>query len=179
MNPDHDGSVYNTDYPVWKPAPAAAPKHKLSPRAKAGIGVGSVALAAAGMFAWSQYETAQANDQVKQAQIALQQAQVNLVMLQQEAAAAKSAGQETPAQAARREAMEKCVADAASNYNGVADCASAYPVIDPTGTLNDTQSTAASSPTSGGASSPVGLVVIGAAGAMVGVGWVKKKLARV
>jgi|SRR5581483_2921065 len=179
MTPTQDReSVYN-DY-LWKPAPQApapAAKSKLSPRAKAGVGAGGVILAATGMLAWSQYETAQTNAEVKKAQISLQQDQLNAQIEQQQAQAAKAAGQETPAQAARREAMEKCVAAAGSSYNGVADCAKAYPPVDPAGVVSDTQTAASSTPT-GGSNSPVGLVVLGATGAVVAVGWVKKRLAR-
>lgn len=185
MNARPTDSVYNNpDVPVWTPdrfsaaqAPAPAAGRRLSPRAKAGIAVGSVALAATGIVCWSQYETAQANADVQKAQIALEQQKLNLQLAEQQAQAAKASGQETPAQAARRQAMEKCVAAAGDSYNGVSSCASAYPVIDPAGTLNDTQATASTSPT-GGASSPVGLIVLAGVGGVVAVGAVKKRLAR-
>lgn len=183
MNARPTDSVYNDPdtFPVWKEpqtAPAPAAGRKLSPRAKAGIAVGGVALAATTIVCWSQYETAQASADVAKAQIALEQQKLNLQLAEQQTQAAKASGQETPAQAARREAMEKCVAAAGDSYNGVSSCASAYPVIDPAGTLNDTQATASSTPTGGGAGSPVGLVVLAGVGGVVAVGAVKKRLAR-
>lgn len=170
-------SVYNT-YDVWKQPAAPAPQHRrLSPRAKAGIAVGGVALAATGIICWSQYETAQTNADVKKQQIALEQAQVQLQLQQQANQAAKTNGQETPAQKARREALQACITAAGTSYNGVADCASAYPAIDSTGALTDTQPTASSTPT-GSPTSPVGLIVLGGTGVVVAAGWAKKKLAR-
>jgi hypothetical protein len=171
-------SVYNP-YPVFKTpaqAPAPAARGKLSPRAKAGVAVGGVALAATAMVTWSQYETGQADARVREAQITLQQSQINLALAQQQAQAAKASGQETPAQAARRVALEKCIAAAGTSYNGVADCASAYPAVD-SGVLNGSQNAASSTPSSTG-SSPVGLVVLGATGAVFVGGWAKKRLTR-
>jgi hypothetical protein len=172
-------SVYN-DYPVFKttaevPVPAAS--HKLSPRAKAGIGAGAVILAATGMVTWSQYETAQANAQVKTAQLSLEQTQLNLQLAQQQNQAAKTSGQETPAQKARREALQQCITAAGNSYNGVADCASAYPAVGAGGELNTAQSVASSTPASSGGSG-TGLVVLGAVGAVVLVGVMKKRLSR-
>lgn len=173
-----DYSVYN-DYPVRKeavPQPRQTEQRGLSPRAKAGIAVGGVVLAATGMVCWSQYETAQANADVKKAQLSLQQAQVQLAIQQQAAQQAKASGQETPAQKARREALQQCIAAAGNSYNGVQDCANAYPATDSTA-LNDTQATASSTPT-GGTNSGTGLLVLGGAGVLVVGAWVKKRVLR-
>lgn len=180
---DRDSVYNNADVPVWTPerfsaAPETHSKAKLSPRAKAGIAASGVVLAATGMFAWSQYETAQANADVQKAQIALQQEQLSLQLAQQQAQAAKTNGQETPAQVARRQALEKCITAAGTSYNGVQDCANAYPAIDSTGALTDAAPTASSTPTSDGASSPVGLIVLAGVGGVVAVGAVKKRFAR-
>lgn len=176
MNQTQDrNSVY--DYPVWKsvaPAPAPAAKHKLSPRAKAGLAAGGVVLASAAMFAWSQYETAQTQAGVQKQQLALEQEQVQLAIEQQ---AAKADGQETPAQKARRQAIQACIAAAGSSYNGVADCASAYPAIDSTGALTGAQDTASSTSTNSN-SSGAGLLVLGGIGVVGVAGWAKKRLAR-
>lgn len=180
MNQPQDrDSVYN-DYPVWKGAhqqAAPAARHKLSPRAKAGIAAGGVVLASAGMFAWSQYETAQANADVAKAQIGLQQAQLNLQLAQQQAQQIKASGQESPAQKARREALQQCITAAGTSYNGVQDCAQAYPAVDSTGSLNTAQDTASSTPASSSGSG-AGLIVLGGVGLVVVGGWAKKKLAR-
>jgi hypothetical protein len=172
--PEDRDSVYNT-YGVWKPAPAA--KHKLSPRAKAGLAAGGVALASTAMFAWSQYETGQANASVAKAQIALEQTQADVQLEQQQAQQAKASGQETAAQKARREAIQACIAAAGNSFNGVSDCASAYPVVDSAGALNSSQSVASTTPTSG-ANSGTGLIVLGGLGAVAAFGWAKKRFAR-
>lgn len=175
--PDRD-SVYNP-YPVFKtPAPAAASRRGMSPRAKAGVAVGGVALAATAMVTWSQYETGQANADVRKAQITLQQTQADVALAQQQAAAAKTSGQETPAQTARRVALEKCIAAAGNGSGSVSDCANAYPVIDSTGAaLNGSQNAASSTSDSTG-SSPVGVVVLVGTGAVLVGGWAKKRLFR-
>lgn len=175
---DRDDSVYNP-YPVFKtpaPAPAPAVRGKLSPRAKAGVAVGGVALAATAMVAWSQYETGQADAHVREAQIALQQSQVNLALAQQQAQQAKASGQETPAQAARRVALEKCIAAAGNGSGNIADCANAYPAVDSSSLASSQNASSTSSATN--PSSPVGLLVLGGTGAAVLVGWARKRVAR-
>jgi hypothetical protein len=180
MNQPQDrASVYN-DYPVRKesvPQPRQPEPRGLSPRAKAGIAAGGVVLAATGMIAWSQYETGQTNASVAKAQLALEQERLDLQIQQQENQAAKASSQETAAQKARREAVEKCVAAAGNSYNGVADCAQAYPAVDSTGALTSSQSVASATPTNG-SSSGVGLVVLGGVGIFAAGGWAKKRLFR-
>lgn len=178
MTPPDRDSVYN-DY-VWKPAPRTAHttnSKQLSPRAKAGIGAGAVVLAATGMVAWSNYSAAQANAEVQREQVSLEQSRLDLQRQKQDAELAQAAEKETPAQKARREAVQRCVAKAGSSFNGIADCGKAYPAVDTPGTLNTAQSVAAAT-SDGGSHSGVGLVVLGGVGAVVAVGWAKKRLAR-
>jgi hypothetical protein len=164
-----------TTVPPWKsPEPAPPAPAKLSPRAKAGLGLGFACVAAAGMFTWSQYETAQADAQVRQQQIALDTAKVDLAQEQQAAAEASAAAQETPAEKARRLAVEACIAQAGSNYGAVSDCSQAYPAVT-SPDLVDTSSTS-STGNGSGSGSDVGLIVLGSIGAVVGAGWVKKHL---
>ncbi|MFD4904176.1 hypothetical protein [Kitasatospora purpeofusca] len=180
-------SVYNdpaydiTSVPSWKSPPlhgAYAPNARLSSRAKAGIGVGVVVLAATGMVAWSNYQAAQADAEVRRAQIALDASRVELELSKQQAETAKvqaeSAGQESPAQKARREAVQACVAKAGGGYGAIADCGKAFPAAVSPGMVN-TASTASGEE---GQDSPVpmvGLVVLGAVVAVTGYGWAKKR----
>lgn len=177
MTPPDRDSVYN-DY-VWKPAPQAThtPKNKLSPRAKAGIGAGAVVLAATGMVTWSNYSAAQARAEVQKEQVSLEQARLDLERQKQQADLAQAAEKETPAQKARREAVQACVAKAGNSFNGIADCGKAYPAVDSPGLLNTAQSVG-SAQSDGGSNSGVGVAVLGVVGAVVAVGWVKKRFAR-
>lgn len=159
---------YQTPKPTEPPPPA-----RLSPRAKAGLGLGFAAVAATGMFTWQQYESSQASAHLRQEQIAVDAAKVQLAQEQQAAALAKTAEQETPAQKARREAVEACIAKAGSNFGGVADCGQIYPATS-SPALSDASSTTNAS--SGAAGSNVGLIVLGSLGAVLAVGWVKKRL---
>lgn len=177
-DPDHVFDI--SSVPAWKSPPlhgAYAPNARLSPRAKAGIAAGGVILAASGMFAWSSYSTAQADADIKKAQIALDASRLDLERQKQAAAAATSAGQETAAEKARREAVEACVAKTNGAFGAVADCGKAFPA---TGTLGmtNTAATVGSDGDSNSPSSGVGLVVIGSVGAVVAVGWAKKRFAR-
>jgi hypothetical protein len=160
---------YQTPKPTEPPPPA-----KLSPRAKAGLGLGFAAVAATGMFTWSQYEANQANAHIRAGQVAVDAARVQLAQEQQAAAQAKAAAQETPAQRARRLAVEACIAKAGNNFGGVSDCGSIYPA---TGSpaLADASST---SSTGGGAGtgSNVGLIVLGSIGVVLVGGKAKKLL---
>jgi hypothetical protein len=162
---------YQTPKPTEFPAAA-----RLSPRARAGVGLGAAAVATLGMFAWSQYETGQANAHVRAEQVAVDAAKVELAQEQQSAAQAKAAAQETPAQKARRLAVEACIAKAGNNFGGVSDCGSIFPA---TGTpaMADASSTSSASGGSG-AGSNVGLIVLVPIGAVLAVGWVKKRLPR-
>ena len=174
-------SPYNDPYnittiPPWKnPQPdEPQPPARLSPRAKAGLGLGFACVAATGVFTWSQYETAQANAHVRSEQIALNTAKVELAQQQQAAAQAQAAAQETPAEKARRLAVEACIAEAGSNYGAVAQCGQVYPATS-TPDLTDTSSTSNASSGSG-SGSDVGVIVLGSIGAVLTVGWVKKHL---
>ncbi|MCC9312079.1 hypothetical protein LN042_34330 [Kitasatospora sp. RB6PN24] len=186
MPTDRD-SVYNdpnqifdiSSVPSWKTPPlhgAHAPGFKLSSRAKAGIAAGGVVLAATGMIAWSNYSAAQANADVRKAQIALDAQRLDLQRQQQAAEAAKTQAQETDAQKARREAVQACVAKAGNTYNAISDCGKAFPVVDAPGMTNTSQTVSAGKNDSG--SSEVGLIVLGALGAACTVGWAKKKFGR-
>lgn len=178
-------SIYNdaafdiTSVPSWKSPPlhgAYAPNARLTPRMKVGIGAGAVVLAASGMFAWSDYSAAQAEARVRQEQIALDSSRLDLQRQQQQAAQAAAAQQETPAQKARREAVEACVTKAGGSYNAVSDCASAFPaVVDASGMTNTAQTVAGGK--GGSPDSGAGLVVLGSVGAAFAVGWAKKRFA--
>ncbi|MHA6764715.1 hypothetical protein [Streptacidiphilus sp. PAMC 29251] len=175
---DYNDPAYNiTQVPAWKSPPVAedgrAPSAGLSPRAKAAIGAGAVVLAASGMFAVSNYESAQADANVREAQIAVDAARVTLAQEQQAAAQAKAAAQETPVQRARRLAVQACVAKAGDSYGAISDCGKVYPVTD-TPAMGDTSSTVNSA--SSGSGSEVGLVVMGSIGVVLVGGWVKKRL---
>ncbi|GAA2774382.1 MULTISPECIES: hypothetical protein [Kitasatospora] len=181
----HD-SVYNdpaydiTSVPTWKSPPlhgAYAPNARLSPRAKAAIGAGAVVLAASGMVAWSNYAAAQADAEVRQAQIGLEASKVDLQRQQQAAQVAQAAGQETEAQKARRQAVQACIAKAGGNFNAVADCGKAYPSVDQLGMVNTAQ-TVTGGKSDDGSSSGAGLIVLGTVGAAMGAGWLKKRFAR-
>ncbi|MEV7600467.1 hypothetical protein AB0O91_24140 [Kitasatospora sp. NPDC089797] len=178
-------SVYNdpaydiTSVPSWKTPPlhgAYAPNARLSARAKAGIGAGAIVLAAAGMVAYSTYASAQADADVRKAQIALDASKVELEKQKQAADLAKAADQETPAQKARREAVQACVAKAGNTYNAVADCGKVFPAVDGPGMVN-TSRTVADGDT-GDSTPTVGLVVLGVAGTAVAAGWMKRKFSR-
>ncbi|MFF2630870.1 hypothetical protein ACFVUN_34545 [Kitasatospora griseola] len=176
-------SVYNdpaydiSSVPSWKSPPlhgAYAPNAKLSPRAKAGIGVGAVVLAATGMVTWSNYAAAQADAEVRKAQIALDASRVELELSRQQA---ETGGQESPSQKARREAVQACVAKAGGGYNAVSDCGKAFPAEVSPGMVN----TASAASAKGEQDAPVpmaGLVVLGAVLAVTGYGWAKKRLFR-
>ncbi|MFB8169356.1 hypothetical protein ACFC60_15560 [Kitasatospora purpeofusca] len=176
-----DDSVYNDTYnitsvPSWKSPPlhgAYAPNARLSGRAWAGIGAGAVVLAAAGMVGYSTYASAQADADVRKAQIALDASKLELEKQRQAADLAKAGEQETPAQKARREAVQACVAKA-TGYGAVADCGKVYPAVDTNGMVNTSSRTAAGGD-DGGSNSGVGLVVLGSAGALTAAGWAKRK----
>ncbi|MFD7448283.1 hypothetical protein [Kitasatospora sp. NPDC059827] len=178
-------SVYNdpaydiTSVPSWKAPPlhgAYAPNARLSPRVLAGIGAGAVVLAAAGMVAYSNYASAQADADVKKAQIALDSSKVELERQKQAADLAKTADQETPAQKARREAVQTCVAKAGNAYNAVSDCGKVFPSVDAPGMVNTSRTV--SDGGDDGSTPGVGLVVLGVAGSAVAVGWMKRKFFR-
>lgn len=158
---------YETPKPTEPPPPA-----RLSPRAKAGLGLGFAAVAATGMFTWQQYEASQASAHLRQEQIAVDAAKVQLAQEQQAAAQAKAAEQETPAQKARRLAVEACINKAGSNFGGVADCGQIYPVSS-SPALTDASSTSSSG---AGTGSNVGLIVLVPIGVVLMVGYVKKRL---
>ncbi|MEV0187202.1 hypothetical protein AB0I39_01535 [Kitasatospora purpeofusca] len=179
-----DDSVYNDTYnitsvPSWKSPPlhgAYAPNARLSGRAWAGIGAGAVVLAAAGMVAWSTYASAQADADVRKVQIALDASKLELERQRQAADLAKAGEQETPAQKARREAVQACVAKA-NGFGAVADCGKVFPpVVDTYGAVNTSR--AADGGDGGGSDSAVGLVVLGSAGALGAAAWGKRKFAR-
>jgi hypothetical protein len=185
-----DESVYNdpaydiSSIPSWKTPPlhgAYAPNARLSSRAKAGIGAGAVVLAASGMFAWSQYSAAQADAEVKKAQIAVDASRLDMERQKQDAElaveTARTTGVETAAQRARREAVQACVDKAAGSYNAIADCGKAYPAVDASGMVNTSRTI---NPDGGGdgSDSGVGLAVLGGAGALLLIGWAKKRLTR-
>ncbi|MET8704210.1 hypothetical protein ABZW10_35970 [Kitasatospora sp. NPDC004723] len=186
-----DESVYNdpaydiSSIPSWKQTPplhgAYAPNAKLSPRAKAGVGVCVVVLAAAGMVAWSNYSAAQADADVRKAEIALDASRVELELSKQQAEntkrQAETAGQESPAQKARREAVQACVAKAGGGYNAVSDCGRAFPAEVSPGMVN-TASTSSSGGEQDGPVPMAGLVVLGAVVAVTGYGWAKKRFFR-
>lgn len=161
---------YQTPKPTEFPPPA-----RLSPRAKAGLGLGAAAVATLGMFTWSQYETGQANAHVRAEQVAVDAAKVQLAQEQQAAAQAKAAAQETPAQRARRLALEACIAKAGNNFGGVSDCGSIYPATG-SPTLADAASTSSSDGSKAG--STVGLIALVSIGGVLTIGYVKKRLPR-
>ncbi|MER8103866.1 hypothetical protein [Kitasatospora sp. NPDC094016] len=182
-------SVYNdpaydiSSIPSWKQTPplhgAYAPNARLSPRAKAGVACGAVVLVATGMVAWSQYASAEADADVRKAQIALDASKVDLERQKQEASlaaeTAKTSSVETDAQKARREAVQACVAKAVG-YNAIADCGKAFPDTSP-GMVNTAQKVASSAGDDASASG-TGLVVLGGAGVLVAFGWAKKRFAK-
>ncbi len=177
MNESPYNEAFNiSSMPSWSsPKPAEPPPPaRLSPRARAGLGLGFACVAAAGAFTWQQYESSQADAQVRSEQIALNTAKVDLAQQQEAAAQEQASAQETPAEKARRLAVEACIAEAGSNYGAVVQCGQVYPVTSST-PLTDASSTASVSNGSG-SGSDVGLVVLGALGAVMGAGWLKKKL---
>lgn len=175
----NDSAFDISSVPSWKSPPlhgAYAPNARLSPRMKAGIGAGAVVLAASGMFAWSDYSAAQADAGVRRAQIALESSRLDLERQKQAAELAKTAGQETEAQKARREAVQACVAKAGGGFNAVADCGNAFPLAGAPG-MEATSQTVGHGASSSPVSTP-GLLALGGIGAMVAVGWAKKRFAR-
>lgn len=179
QSPYNDPGYYNVSSMPYQPYQTPKPTEfpvaaKLSPRAKAGLGLGFAAVAATGMFTWSQWEQSQASAHLRQQQIAVQAAQVQLAQEQQAAAQAKAAEQETPAQKARRLAVEACIAKAGSDFGGVADCGQIYPA---TGSpaLADASSTSSTNSASK-TGSDVGLIVLGGVVVVLGFGYVKKRL---
>lgn len=187
----YDRGAYNdpaydiTSVPSWKTAPAPplhgayAPGARLSPRAKAAVGVGGAVLVVSGMFAWSNYQASQADADVRKAQLALEQQRLDLQRQQQSAEqaaqAAAAASQETAAQRARREAVQECIQKAGAAFNAVDNCSKAYPAVDPvTGMVNTAQTVAAAGPAQDGQTSGAGLWVLGGVGAVLGFGYVRK-----
>jgi len=184
--PSNTDSVYNdpaydiSSVPSWKSPPlhgAYSPNARLSSRAKVGIGAAGVVLAASGMFAWSDYSSAQADAAVKRAQIAVDASRVDLERQKQDAELAKSAGQETEVQKARREAVQACVDKAGGGFNAVSDCGKAFPMAESLGMSNTAQQVGGGGDSSG-PTSGAGLIVLGVVGAGCTVGWVKRRLAR-
>uniref|UniRef100_UPI002F90CF99 hypothetical protein n=1 Tax=Kitasatospora indigofera TaxID=67307 RepID=UPI002F90CF99 len=176
----NDASYNITSVPSWKAPPlhgAYAPNAKLTPRVMVGIGAGVVVLAATGMFAWSNYASAQADAEVRKAQIALDASRLDLERQKQQAEQAAAGGEESAAQKARREAVQACVNKAGGAWNAITDCGKAYPVVATAG-MASTASTAADDTASGGFNSGVGLAVLGVAGGAATVGWAKKRFAR-
>ncbi len=158
---------YQTPKPTEPP-----PSARLSPLAKAGLGLGFAAVAAGGAFTWSQYEQSQTDAHLRAEQVAVDAAKVQLAQEQQAAAQAQAAAQETPAQKARRLAVEACIAKAGSNFGGVADCGSIFPA-----TGSPVLTNASSTSSSGaGTGSNVGLIVLAPIGVVLMVGYVKKRL---
>lgn len=174
QSPYNDPTFTVRDNPLWKPKEAdvaPAPPAKLSPRAKATLGLGFAAVAAAGLFTWSQYESSQAAAQVRQGQLALDTAKVNLLQAQQAAVLAKAGSQETAAQRARRLAVQACIAKVggSSGADSVSACGDVFPASTTAG-MADAASTASTS--NGKGSGPgaavdvLGLVaIVGALGA--------------
>ncbi len=182
----HRDSVYNdpaydiSSVPSWKAPPlhgAYAPNAKFSPKVMAGIGAGVVVLAATGMFAWSNYATAQADAEVRKAQIAVDASRIDLERQKTQAAQAAAGGEESAAQKARREAVQACVNKAGGAWNAITDCGKAYPVVATAGMVN-TAGSAASGGDDSGSTPTVGLAVLGVTGAAVAAGWAKKRFAR-
>ncbi|RPE27310.1 hypothetical protein [Kitasatospora cineracea] len=192
MSHDHD-SVYNdpsyniTSIPTWQttPAPAPplhgayAPNARLSTRAKAALGVGGAVLAASGMFAWSNYQSTQADAEVRKAQLALDAQRLDLQRQQQNAEqaaqAAAAAGHESEAQRSRREAVQACIDKAGQAITAVDDCGKAYPAIDPvTGMVNTAQNVAATNTPQGSQTPTAGLWVLGGVGAVLAFGYARK-----
>ncbi|MFD9685160.1 hypothetical protein ACFWXO_05290 [Kitasatospora sp. NPDC059088] len=177
----YNDAAYNiSSVPSWKAPPlhgAYAPNARLGPWGKAGLAAGAVVLAASGVFAWSHYASTQAQADAQKAQIALDQSRVDLQRQQLAADLAKSVEQETPAQTARRQAVQACVEKAAGSYNAITECGKAFPADAAPGMVNTAQKVAAD----GGDSSDVpvpGLVVLGGVGILLVGGWVKKRIPR-
>jgi hypothetical protein len=170
----------------WKDAPAsAAPANPappgLSPRAKAAIGAGAAVLVVTGAFAWTSYADSQARADVQKAQIALEQQRLDLQKEQQAAQLAaeqaKTAGQETEAQKARRLAVSDCVAKASGNFNAIADCGNAFPLVESLGGMQTASQTVSHGTNSGPVPLPA-VIVLGGVAVAFGVGWARKHLPR-
>lgn len=178
-------SVYNdptftlNDNPLWRPkeadaAPAAAPK--LSPRARAAVGLGFAAVAAASLFTWSQYESSQAAAQVRQEQLALDTAKVNLLQAQQAAVIAKAGSKETAVQRARRLAVQACINKVGSNSgaDSVSACGEVFPASTTPGMTDTASTTSTSNGKSSGPGAAVDVIGLVAIGGAMGVGKFKK-----
>ncbi|MEU0656103.1 hypothetical protein ABZ485_28195 [Streptomyces albogriseolus] len=76
------GGGYTDPNPYGTPAPQQV-KTGLTPRGKAALGAGTCLLACGALFGWQQYAAQQANANVKTAELALQQQQIELEKLKE------------------------------------------------------------------------------------------------
>ncbi|NUV54572.1 hypothetical protein G6W51_16970 [Streptomyces coelicolor] len=76
------GGGYTDPNPYGTPAPAQV-KTGLTPRGKAALGAGTCLIACGALFGWQQYAAQQANADVKAAELALQQQQIELEKLKE------------------------------------------------------------------------------------------------
>lgn len=77
------GGGYTDPNPYGTPAPNPQVKTGLTPRGKAALGAGTCLIACGALFGWQQYAAQQANADVKAAELALQQQQIELEKLKE------------------------------------------------------------------------------------------------
>lgn len=162
------GQSYTDPHPYGPPHQGAPVKTGLTPRGKAGIAVVTAVLAGGGLLGYQHYSTAQAANQVKAQQLAIEQAKLDLQKQKaldkaNQAAAKTVSAQET----ARQKQIDACVQDnkllvgkqLGQTLAGViSDCQNQYPAAS-TVTGNDLQETASSQSTSSGGGAGEGLLI--------------------
>ncbi|MGP3737927.1 hypothetical protein ACTWJ9_33630 (plasmid) [Streptomyces sp. GDS52] len=149
-----------TPYGIQTHSGAAPVKTGLTPRGKAALGVGTVAIACASLFGWQHYSAQQAANEVRAQEFAIQKQQLELEKLK-ELNKVNAAQQETQAteNAARQKQIDACVADnkglvgkqlGASYRSVVEDCQAQYPATSST----DMQAVATTADPTGGGVNP-------------------------
>lgn len=193
-NPDHafDGIVHNsfgtnpqastqaapsyTDpHPYGPPAPGRPVKTGLTPRGKAGIAVVTAIVAGGGLLGYQHYAAAQAANQIKAQQLAIEQQKLDLEKQKALDKANKEAAQTASVQeTARQKHIDACVKDnkglvgkqLGQTLAGVIDdCQKQYPA---SALTSDMQEAANTSPTNSSGNAGVDGLLIGGGALVVG-----------
>ncbi|NUQ95889.1 MAG: hypothetical protein HOY79_04770 [Streptomyces sp.] len=156
---------YTDPHPYGPPAPGRPVKTGLTPRGKAGIAVVTAIVAGGGLLGYQHYAAAQAANQVKAQQLAIQQQELDLrkqkaLEKANQAAAKTASAQET----ARQKQIDACVQankglvgkQLGQTLSGViSDCQAQYPASANTGDMQE----AANTQSTGGGGADKGLLI--------------------
>jgi hypothetical protein len=152
-------------------------KTGLTPRGKAAIAIAATVVAGGGLLGWQHYASAQAANEVKAKELAIEQQKLDLEQQKAlEKANKEAAKTQTSAESARQKQIDACVQDnkglvghqlGATLSSVIQDCQTQYPASTSTG---DMQEAASTSSTDGGAGASNFLLVGG--GFLVVGAWV-------